>query len=73
MNGDARLRPWEIRKFTMPEIALLLDQHGDKPTPQASTVTHTSHEAHLAYIAQRRSMSVQERLAEAVAEVRGQR
>ncbi len=72
MNGDSRLRPWEIRRLTRPGMSLPPDQHGEKPTPQASTVTHASHEAHLEYIQQRRSMSVKERLEEAIAEMKGQ-
>ncbi len=70
MNGDSRFRPWEIRMLTMPEIALLLDQHGDKPAAPSNAVTFASHEEHLAYIQQRRSMTVKERFEEAIRDSR---
>lgn len=62
MNGDARLRPWEIRQLTMPEIALLLDEHGDKPTPPAGARPILSHKEHVERIKRLHAMSPMERL-----------
>ncbi len=64
MNGDARLRPWEIRRLTLPEIALLLDEHGDKPTPPANARPVTDHAEHVRRLERLRRMTPMERLKE---------
>ena len=87
MTGEAAIRPWEIRKFTMPEIALFLDSEADKPSPPEGSIVHAppgppgtyktreeferaAYEAKLEWIAQRRRMTVKQRLEEAKREVR---
>ena len=67
MGGGPGLRPWEIRKLTIPEIALFLDGDGNHPTPpRGGGQTFMSHQEHLAWVVQRRAMTPLEKLEEAM-------
>lgn len=61
MHGRPRLRPWEIERLTVPELALALDQDIDsRRTPSGGAPK--SHEEVLAYAAWWRGLTPRERI-----------
>jgi hypothetical protein len=70
MDGPG-LRPWEIRRLTIPEVMGYLEDPGTGPRPPENGEPIYSYKDHLEYIARRRAMPILERLQEARAEVQG--
>ena len=61
MHGQMRLRPWEIERLTIPEVALALDEDVSKPRAPGGGMP-MSYPDKLAWIAQLRAMTPRERL-----------
>ena len=65
MHGGMKLRPWEIRRMTLQEIAWAMDEDLDHKRPPAGGITFTSYAEKLAWVERRRRMTIRERLQEA--------
>lgn len=67
MFGKGRLRLWEIRKMTPPEICLALDDDIESPRAAPGEQVASapmSHEDRIAWAQRRREMTAADRLAE---------
>ena len=62
MHGSMKLRPREIRRLTIPEVALALDHDLEKQRPPAGSRVFGSDEEQMAYARWLRGLSVEERL-----------
>ena len=64
MHGKARLRPWEIRRLTLAEVVLALEDNLEDTKP-ANATPFLSEAEMRAWAEWRRSMTPADRLAEA--------
>lgn len=68
LHGGMKLRPWEIRRLTIPEACLCMDEDLESHRPQAGAKVFSSETEMREYAERFRAMTAEERLKMAMEE-----